>query len=64
MDSIGKGKVTDEKEKIPLDDEPKGDKIVELESHKKEGNKKRIKKIINYESDASSSSQKDIDSSF
>jgi hypothetical protein len=64
MDSKGKGKVSNEKEKIPLDNEPKGNKMVDLGSHKKEGGKKRrIKKIIYYESDTSSSSQKDDSSS-
>ena len=64
MDSKGKGKVSNEKEKIPLDNDPKGDKMVDLGSHKKEGEKKRhIKKIIYYESDTSSSSQKDNSSS-
>jgi hypothetical protein len=52
------------KEKIPIDDEPKGEKIVDLGSgKKKEGTKKRIKNIICYKSDASSSSQKDDDAS-
>jgi hypothetical protein len=37
MDSKEKGKVSDEKEKIPIDDEPKGDKTFELGSRKKEG---------------------------
>jgi hypothetical protein len=64
MDSKGKGKVSNKKEKISLDDEPKGDKTVESGSHKKEEEKKkRIKKIIYYESDASSSSQEDVDNS-
>jgi hypothetical protein len=63
MDSKGKGKVTDEKEKIPIDDEPKGEKVVDSGScKKKEGMKKKgIKKIIYYESNTSSSSQKDDD---
>jgi hypothetical protein len=59
MDSKGKGKVYNEKEKIPIDDEPKGKKIVDSGLGKK---KKRIKKIIYYDND-SSSSQKDDDSS-
>jgi hypothetical protein len=65
MDSKGKGKVSDEKEKIPLDDDPKGDKTVDSGlSKKKEGKKKKcIKKIIYYESDTSSSLQKDSSSS-
>ena len=65
MDSKGKGKVTDEKEKIPIDDEPKGEKVVDSGScKKKEGMKKKgIKKIIYYESNTSSSSQKDDDAS-
>jgi hypothetical protein len=45
-DAKGKGKVTDEKE--TLNNEPKGEKLVDLGSEKrKEGKKnKRIKKII------------------
>jgi hypothetical protein len=50
MDSKGKGKVSDEKEKIPIDDEPKREKTVDSGSSKKEGKKKRIKKIIYYDS--------------
>jgi hypothetical protein len=48
MDSKGKGKVSDEKEKIPLDDEPEGNKTVESGSNKKrEGKKKKhIKKPL------------------
>jgi hypothetical protein len=64
MDSKGKGKVSAEKEKIPFNDKPKGDKAIKLGSGKKEGKKKkRIKKIIYYESDTSSSSQMDDSSS-
>jgi hypothetical protein len=64
MDSKGKGKVFDEKEMIPIDDEPKGEKIVDSRSEKwKEGKKKCIKKIIYYDSATSSSSQKDDNAS-
>jgi hypothetical protein len=58
-----KVKVSDEKERIPLDDQPMVDKIVESRSGKKEGKKKKhIKKNIYYESDTSSSLQKDSSS--
>jgi hypothetical protein len=42
--------VDDEKDKIPIDDEPNGEKLVDSGS-KKDGKKKCIKKIIYYESD-------------
>jgi hypothetical protein len=58
-DAKGKDKVTDEKE--TLNNEPKGEKPVDSRSWKrKEGKKKkRIKKIIYYDSDSSSSLHKD-----
>jgi hypothetical protein len=60
----GKGKVTDEKETISTNDEPKGDKPIDSRSNKKEGNRrKRIKKIIYYDCDFSSSLHKDVDDS-
>jgi hypothetical protein len=50
MNSKGKGNVSDEKEKITIDNEPKGEKIVVSGlGKKKEGKKKRIKKIIYYD---------------
>jgi hypothetical protein len=60
MDPEGTGKVAnrrDDKEKIPINDEPKGEKPVDLRSgKKKEGKKKKcIKKIVYYESDMSTS---------
>jgi hypothetical protein len=59
MDPKGKGMVINDKEKATLYvDEPKGDKPTDLGwSHKKKDGKKkrRIKKIIYYGSDASSS---------
>jgi hypothetical protein len=59
MDSKGKDKVADEKQTVPIDDEPKGDKTVDSGSGKKnEGKKKCIKKITYYENDTSSA-QKD-----
>jgi hypothetical protein len=60
--SKGKGKVDDEKDKIPIDDEPNGEKLIDLGS-KKDGKKKRIKKIIYYESDTSSTTSHRDDSS-
>jgi hypothetical protein len=67
MDPKGKGMVINDKEKETLYiDEPKGDKPTDSgSSHKKrDGKKKRcIKKIICYDSDASSSSPRDEDSS-
>jgi hypothetical protein len=63
MDPKGKGMVINDKEKETLYvDEAKGDKPTNLgSSHKKsDGKKKRsIKKIIYYDSDASSSSPRD-----
>jgi hypothetical protein len=45
MDPKGKGKVTNNKDKIPINDEPKGEKPVDSRSNKKEGiKKKHIKK--------------------
>jgi hypothetical protein len=43
MEPKGKGKVTDEKEKIPIDHKPKGEieKTVDSGSGKKEGKKKK-----------------------
>ena len=64
MDPKGKGMVINDKEKETLYvDEPKGDKpTYSGSSHKKrDGKKKRcIKKIIYYESDASTSSPRDV----
>jgi hypothetical protein len=49
MDSKGKRKVSDEKERIPIDVKPKGEKIVDSGSGKrKESNKKKHKKKIIY----------------
>ena len=62
-DAKGKGKVTDEKE--TLNDDPKGEKLVDSRSRKKkDGKKKRVKKIVYYDNDTSSSSPKDSDDSF
>jgi hypothetical protein len=69
QDSKGVGEVAnehDEKEKIPIDDEPKGEKPINLGSNKKDGKKKCIKNVIYYESNTSTSSttsQKDDSSS-
>jgi hypothetical protein len=67
MDPKGKGMVINDNEKETLyADEPKGDKPTNSgSSHKKkDGKKKRhIKKIINYDSDTSSSLPRDDDSS-
>jgi hypothetical protein len=41
MEPKGKGKVTNEKEKIPIDHKPKGEKTVDSGSCKKEGKKKK-----------------------
>jgi hypothetical protein len=63
MDPKGKGMVINNKEKETLYvDEPKGDKPTDSgSSHKKRDgkNKRRINKIIYYDSDASSSSPRD-----
>jgi hypothetical protein len=59
MDPKGKGMVVNDKEKETLFNEPRDDKPTDSgSSHKKkDGKKKRcIKKIIYYDSDASSSS--------
>ena len=49
MDSKGKGKVAEEKKKICIDDEPKGEKTIDSWSGKKEDKKKKcIKKIVYY----------------
>jgi hypothetical protein len=64
MDPKGKGMVINNKEKETLYvDEPKGDKPTDSgSSHKKRDGKKRsIKKIIFYDSDASSYSPRDDD---
>jgi hypothetical protein len=53
--------VSDEKEKITIDNKPKGEKIVVSGLGKKEGKKKHIKKIIYYDNDTSS--QKDDNTS-
>jgi hypothetical protein len=56
LDCKGKGKVANEKEKIPIYGKPKGEKPIDSGS-KKEGKKKKcIKKIVYYESDTSTSS--------
>jgi hypothetical protein len=58
-DARGKGNVTDEKEKIPIDSDLKGDAPINSGSNKKtDDKKKRIKNIIYYESNTFSSSQK------
>jgi hypothetical protein len=63
-DSNGKGKVVDEKEKIPVDGDLKDDVPIDSGSNKKEGKRrKRVKKIVYYDSDSSSSSHKDDNSS-
>jgi hypothetical protein len=72
QESKGKGKVVnghDEKEKIPIDYETKGEKPVDSGSSKKKEDKKKkcIKKIVYCKSDTSTSSttsQKDDSSSF
>jgi hypothetical protein len=64
MDSKGKGMVINDKKETLYVDEPKGDKPTDSGSKnkRKDGKKKRrIKKIINYDSDASSSSPWDDD---
>jgi hypothetical protein len=49
IDSKGKGKVAEEKEKICIDHEPKGEKTIDSGSGKKEDKKKKcIKKIVYY----------------
>jgi hypothetical protein len=54
MDPKGKGMVINDKETLYVD-EPKGDKPIDSGSNNKEGKKKRcIKKIIYYDSNASS----------
>jgi hypothetical protein len=53
----GQGKMvnnTNDKEKTPIDDKPKGKKPID--SRTKEGKKKCIKKIVYYETDSSTSS--------
>jgi hypothetical protein len=61
MDPNGMGKMTDEKEEILFGD--KEGEIVDFGSGKtkKDGKKKHINKIVYYDSDASSSSQKEYD---
>jgi hypothetical protein len=65
MDPKGKGMVINDKEKESLLNEPRDDKPTDLgSSHKKrDGKKRRIKKIIYYDSDASPSPRDDDDSS-
>jgi hypothetical protein len=63
MDPKGKGMVINDKEKETLYvNEPKGDKPTDSSSsHKKrDGKKKRCIKIIYYDSDASTSSPRDV----
>jgi hypothetical protein len=53
----GQGKMVDntnDKEKTPIDDKPKGEKPIDLRT--KEGKKKCIKKIVYYETNSSTSS--------
>jgi hypothetical protein len=58
-DSKGKSKVSDKNERVPVDGNLKDDAPVDSGSNKKdERNKKRIKKIIYHDSDASSSYQR------
>jgi hypothetical protein len=62
MDPKGKGMVVNDKEKESLFNEPRDDKPTDLgSSHKKRDEKKKrcIKKIIYYDSDASSSLPRD-----
>jgi hypothetical protein len=60
VDSKGKGKVSNEKEKVPDEVETKDEILVDSGSHKKEGKRrKHIKKIIYYDGDTSSSSHND-----
>ena len=57
MDPKGKGMVVNDKEKEPIFNEPRYDKPTDSgSSHKKKDGKKkrRIKKIVYYDSDASS----------
>jgi hypothetical protein len=64
MDPKGKGKVTEETEKETVNNEPKGEELIDSGSKKNDGKKKkRIKKIVYYDSDDSSSSLKDDDDS-
>jgi hypothetical protein len=58
MDPKGKGMVINDKEKESFINEPKDDKPTDSgSSHKKDGKKKRrINKIVYYDSDESSSS--------
>jgi hypothetical protein len=63
MDSKGKGKVFDEKEKIPNDRDTKDETPVEPGSHKKEDKRRNRIKIIYYDNNMSSSSHKDDDDS-
>jgi hypothetical protein len=64
MDPKGKGKVTEETEKETVNNEPKGEELIDSGSKKKDGKKKRrIKKTVYYDSDDSSSSPKDDDDS-
>jgi hypothetical protein len=55
----GKGKVTNEKEKILIDGELKDDAPVDSGSNKEGKRSKRIKKIIYYDNNSSSSLHKD-----
>jgi hypothetical protein len=62
IDPRGKGIVIDDKEKETINNnEPKGDKPIDSGSNykKKDVKKRRIKKIVYYDSDASSPSLKD-----
>jgi hypothetical protein len=67
MDSKGKAKVAEEKEKeIPSNDTLKGGEVVDSETSKKNKDgkkKKRIKKIVYYDNDTSSSSPREDDDS-
>jgi hypothetical protein len=58
QDPKGKGMVANnyaQKDKIPDDGEPKGEKSLDSRTKKKEGKKKCVKKIVYYESDTSTS---------
>jgi hypothetical protein len=62
MDPKGKRKVTEETEKETVNNEPKGEELIDSGSKKKDRKKKRrIKKIVYYDSDDSSSSPKEDD---
>jgi hypothetical protein len=60
-DAKGKGKVTNEKEMISTNYDPKGHKLVDSGSNKKEGKRRKCtKKIVYYDSDSSSSKRNKI----